>query len=101
MRPSLQEPRRQVSLEDFWGILESWRETIDQQENALLNLSEDPPPTYLQIKDIYAEVGEEISKSRYEELMYQAMQMGIVGMDGFKYCWPEVAKDILRRCRLA
>jgi hypothetical protein len=32
------------------------------------------------------------------QVMLQLVDAGILGMDGFKYCFPEYAKDCWRRC---
>lgn len=34
---------------------------------------------------------------RDEWFMFTMLEQGLVGMDGFKYCWPEVAKENRRR----
>jgi hypothetical protein len=36
--------------------------------------------------------GEELSPATHTRLI-QLVDAGLVGMDGFKYCWPEVAKE--------
>ena len=33
-----------------------------------------------------------------ESKMFYLLRIGLVGMDGFKYCWPEVARENRRRC---
>lgn len=32
-----------------------------------------------------------------EQFMFTMLQHGFVGMDGFKYCWPEEARENRRR----
>lgn len=38
-----------------------------------------------------------MDKGTYEKEMLRLLDAGIVGMDGFRYCWPEVAKENRRR----
>jgi hypothetical protein len=38
------------------------------------------------------EYGETILPSDHRRLL-RLLDLGLVGMDGFKYCWPEVAKE--------
>ena len=33
-----------------------------------------------------------------EAEMFYLLRIGLMGMDGFKYCWPEVARENRRRC---
>jgi len=41
--------------------------------------------------------GREISPWDHRKLI-QLVDAGVLGMDGFKYCMPEVAKENWRRC---
>lgn len=40
---------------------------------------------------------EDLEPWRHKRLI-QLLDMGLVGMDGFKYCWPAEAKDAWRVC---
>lgn len=40
--------------------------------------------------------GERLTEAEHRRLIH-FVDMGILGMDGFKYCWPEVAKENRRK----
>lgn len=52
------------------------------------------------IEDRFADqdAGREISPSEHKYFLV-LIDLGIVGMDGFRYCWPWEAKENLARCR--
>lgn len=71
------------SYETLKYCIDGWRDA--KSEN---------PPAFAEIVELEDEFGEGSipTLAEYEEAMLVALKLGKVGMDGFKYCWPEVAK---------
>lgn len=45
------------------------------------------------------DAGRELSPDDHRRLL-QLIDAKVVGMDGFRYCWPEEARENLRRSRM-
>jgi hypothetical protein len=74
-------------LEHIEGMLEGWADG-----HTFIEALEDEFPSEQELKEIFEMYScAAWSKERYEEAMIRLLNLGKVGMDGFKYCWPERA----------
>lgn len=76
-----------ANLDLFRNFLEGWKEAI------LDDLTWGFPT-----REEFEECNEiQCEQSTWEIFMLKMLDEGLVGMDGFRYCWPEVAKENRRK----
>jgi len=70
------------------NFLQGWRDTLAPDEDSF--------PTMEQLMD--CPWGYRPSRGRIEEELIRLVDEGFIGMDGFRYCWPQTARQNWRVC---
>lgn len=85
-----------TELQDLRDFLKAWRESYGEAA-GVHELCEGFPnrESFVSCWDV------ECDRDTWEAGMLRMLDEGIVGMMGFKYCWPEVAREDFRRWHLA
>lgn len=88
-----------MSADDIKSFLSGYRD----DDLSLAKLEELEFPTFEDFAQCFRDAAimprpYELNQGAFHLAMLQLIDEGVVGMDGFKYCWPEVARENRRLC---